>query len=644
MQTFTLLSQALELAAKSTNHIGYIEAQGKEHSLSYSQLQTDAIVALGALQAKGVKQGDEVVLFINNNPLFIKTFWACILGGIVPVPVAVGISAEHRSKLGKILTKLDSPWLLIADKDLDRLSDNHDALLAPNRIIAPATVETVGESGIPATTVAADDTAFIQFSSGSTSDPKGVVLTHKNLLTNINGISNAVDLVEDDISLSWMPLTHDMGLIGFHLTMLCSSVTHYIMPTEVFSRRPLLWLEMASEKSATMTCSPNFGYKHYLRALGEKEPKIESLANLRLIFNGAEPISTDLIRQFLDRLKPFGLRPESMNTVYGLAEASLAVAFPPHADLWQQVTLDRRSLGVSDAVKHVDENSDHALSFVIEGPAVDGCMIRITDHDNELLANDHVGRIQISGGNVTSGYYKDEISNATSITPDGWVDTGDLGFMSDSGLVVTGRNKEIIFAQGLNYYPHDLEALLIENGVSELGKVIATGHRPAQQDEDEVILFVLFRKDVEEFLPIASDCKRILNEQTGLSITHVIPAKRIPKTTSGKVQRRLLLNDYLAGDYDPYLKQYQDLTSRDAISSEDMSANEAQLMEIVNQVIPDTAFSLDTNFFDAGISSLALAEIHQKIDDQWPGKIDIVDLFDHQTITDVANFIENASD
>ncbi len=643
MQTFELLPEALEQAAKSANHIGYIEAQGKEHSLSYAQLQSDAIQALGALQNKGVKQGDEVVLFINNNPLFIKIFWACLLGGIVPVPVAVGISAEHRSKLGKILTKLDSPWLLIDDKDLDRLSDNKNVLLAPDRILTPETVDQDGMSGVPANTVTSDDTAFIQFSSGSTSDPKGVVLTHKNLLTNINGISNAVDLTEDDISVSWMPLTHDMGLIGFHLTMLCSSVTHYIMPTEVFSRRPLLWLEMASEKEATMTCSPNFGYKHYLRALGDKEPKIESLANLRLIFNGAEPISTALITQFLSRLEPFGLKPESMNTVYGLAEASLAVAFPPHAELWQQVTLDRRSLGVSDPVVHVTEDSEHVLSFVVEGPAVDGCMIRITDHENQLLADEHVGRIQISGGNVTSGYYKDEQSNATTITEDGWVDTGDLGFMSDSGLVVTGRNKEIIFAQGLNYYPHDLEALLIDNGISELGKVIAAGHRPVEQDEDEVILFVLFRKGSEEFLAIASDCKRILNEQTGLSVTHIIPVRRIPKTTSGKVQRRLLLDDYQAGEYDQYLEEYRTLTAVGIVHSDDLSATESQLMTIVNQVIPDTAFSLDTNFFDAGISSLALAEIHQKIDDQWPGKIDIVDLFDHQTIADVATFIEKAS-
>ena len=333
-----------------------------------------------------------------------------------------------------------------------------------------------------------------------------------------------------------------------------------------------------------------------------------------------------------------------MYPVYGLAEATLAVAFPPHANLWQQVTLDRRSLGVGDLVKQVKPKSEHALSFVIEGEAVDGCKIRITDHENLPLTNKHVGRIQISGGNVTSAYYKDEKSNATWFTDDGWLDTGDLGFVSDAGLVVTGRDKEIIFAQGINYYPHDLETLLIEKGISELGKLIAAGHRPAEQDEDEIILFVLFRKDIEDFLPVAADCKRIINEQTGLSVTHVIPVRRIPKTTSGKVQRRLLLEGYIAGDHAEYLQQYTDLTSIDSFESEDMNETEACLMKMVDQVLADTAFRLDTNFFDAGISSLALAEIHQKIDDQWPGKIDIVDLFDHQTIFDVAKFIEAAGD
>ena len=177
MQTLSLLSDALIRATKSAQHIGYIEAQGKEHSLSYSELHKDALTALGTLQSRGVKQGDEVVLFINSNPLFIQMFWACILGSIVPVPIAVGISDEHRSKLGKILTKLDRPWLIIDDKDLNRLSNNPSSLLAPEKILFPEEVTQAGEPGIPATTVKADDTAFIQFSSGSTSDPKGVVLT-----------------------------------------------------------------------------------------------------------------------------------------------------------------------------------------------------------------------------------------------------------------------------------------------------------------------------------------------------------------------------------------------------------------------------------------------------------------------------------
>ena len=193
-----------------------------------------------------------------------------------------------------------------------------------------------------------EDTAFIQFSSGSTSEPKGVVLTHHNIMSNINAINIGTNYTKADISLSWMPLTHDMGLLGFHLNMLSLGISQCLMPTDLFSRRPLLWLDMVSELKATVTCSPNFGYKHYLKALRNKAPEGIDLSHVRVIYNGAEPISIELCDQFLDTLAGVGLAKGTMFTVYGLAEATLAVAFPKPGEPYRAVYLDRHAMLMGD--------------------------------------------------------------------------------------------------------------------------------------------------------------------------------------------------------------------------------------------------------------------------------------------------------
>ncbi len=648
MHDYLTLPDALRAAARSERGITYIEARDRQDHQRYADLHTAALQLLGRLQAKGLTPGDELILLLKDNRRFIEMFWACVLGGIVPVPVAPGISDEHRAKVFRIFARLQRPWLYTEQETLARLGSfaaNHDmpgelAALQARTLKVETLMDEDGPEGVPHD-AAPEDTAFIQFSSGSTSDPKGVVLTHANILANIAGILEAGRFSEDDVSLSWMPLTHDMGLIGFHLNMLACRMHQYLMPTELFSRRPLLWLQKASETRATILCSPNFGYKHYLKALGDKPVSDLDLSAVRLIYNGAEPISVDLCEQFLDRLAPAGLPRESMYTVYGLAEASLAVAFPPPGEPFRTLWLHRDHLGLHETVQPVTRDDPAAVGFAIEGRPVPGCELRIADEDNRPLAEDVVGAIHIRGPNVTAGYYNDETSNATALVGDGWLDTGDLGLLHAGELVVTGRRKDIIFAHGLNYYPHDLEAIAQQVDGLELGKVVVYGVRRPGDDEDELLVFVLFRGDLQDFLPLARRISHLLNEQTGLEVSHVIPVKRIPKTTSGKLQRRLLGDAFLAGEYDAVLTELARLHDETQATLDGaLTPMEAQLKAIVDEVVEDKRLGIHENFFDAGISSLALAEIHQRIDDRWPGMVDVVDLFDHQTIAEVAAFLE----
>ena len=646
MITFSTLVETLQQQACSNRTITYIEAKDKEVSITYADLYERALCKLHALQERGLTVGDECIIFLRNNEDFIDIYWACILGGIIPVPIAVGISDEHRSKLFKIFEKLERPHLYTTEDNVERLQqyaeDNH--LSALYEVIKDKTLlvsEIVSTQKGQVHEPAPDDLAFIQFSSGSTSDPKGVMLTHKNIMTNLNAIGEGGLYTDKDTSFSWMPLTHDMGLIGFHLNMIAYRMNQCLMATDLFSRRPLLWLQKVSEKKATVLCSPNFGYKHYLKSLSKKEIDVIDLSSVRLIYNGAEPISIDLCDTFLKTMEPYGLKRETMFTVYGMAEATLAVSFPVAGEEYRAIYVDRHNLNIGEKINFVDESNPGALSFAIVGKPVLDCKVRIADNEN-VFSEGTVGSIQISGPNVTQGYYKNEEANHAAITSDGWLDTGDLGFLYKDELIITGRAKDIIFANGLNYYPHDLENLLLGINELELGKVVVYGVWSEKLQRDELIIFILYRSDIQGFIDLSKRAASVLNEQSGLEIDRVIPVKRIPKTTSGKVQRRILGDAYANGDYKDVISDIEKLSQpQQDIKEQELTPLEQELKLICDSVIENSTLGINDNFFEAGISSLTLAEIHQQIDDRYPDKVDVVDLFEYQTIISLAEFIQS---
>ena len=272
--------------------------------------------------------------------------------------------------------------------------------------------------------------------------------------------------------------------------------------------------------------------------------------------------------------------------------------------------------------------------------------MRLTDAAGQSVAESVVGRIEISGDNVMGGYYRNDAANRSALSADGWLDTGDLGFFHQGDLVITGRSKEIIFANGQNYYPHDIEDVALELDELELGKVVAVGlHRDETQSE-ELVVFLLYRGDLEAFLPLASRVARHINEQTGLEVTHVIPVKRIPKTTSGKLQRTALGREYLQGEFEPVLAELTALRAVAGTRAESAGANvqignalAQQIKSVFDDIAPEKQVGLDDDFFEIGISSLVLAQIHEKINESYPGKTDIVDLFEYTTINKLAGKI-----
>ena len=643
----TTLVEALDRNQDPAKKITYISGQDNEREVSYPALKKRALGLLHHIQIKGAKEGDELIIHLAENEQFIDAFWACQYGAVVAVPLAIGTSDGHRQKVFNVFNKLRSAYIATTSKALKRLEVyalEHNKEQAFHEISQKAIlldrIESFDIAGVKAD-IQAEKTAFIQFSSGSTGDPKGVVLTHKNLVTNLYGIIECSEFDQRDSFFSWMPLTHDLGIIGFHLTPLFVNIDQYMMPTDLFVRRPNLWLEKASEKKATILSSPNFGYRHVLKRFKPENQVNLDLSKVRIIFNGAEPISANLCREFNEIMKPFGLSETAMFTVYGLAEACLVVTFPYLSQPLSTVHILRNSLVSGQPAVIVKQAEKNSVELVRLGHAITGTEMMIVNDQNMAVDDNIIGRVFIKGNNVTAGYYHEPALNEKLITTDGWLDTGDQGLINEEQLVITGRTKDLIIINGQNYYAPDLETVCEQVDGIELGKVIVCGILNTADSSDEVVVFVLFRGDLEAFYPMQVSVRRILGEKSGLDVAHVLAIPSVPKTTSGKVQRFALAEQFLNGHFNEQMAALTELSETQMVGSKAAgSPIERVLLEICNEVVPEVSIKLEDNIFDMGASSLKLAQIHEKLDQAYPDLVELSDFFDYPTLGELASFIE----
>lgn len=548
----TLVECMEKIDLDKRNGITYIYGENNEKIIEYSSLFNGALKALNILQKRGISKGDKLILQIEKLEDFINVFWACILGGIIPVPITIANTDENRNKLSKINNVLKHAYYISSTINIKRIQEfsKNKSIWELNELVENRSIDLneIYESSIAGQIYRAlpNDIAFIQFSSGSTGDPKGVVLTHENLLTNIYAMINCGKFSEVDAMLSWMPLTHDMGIIGFHLLPLVLNINQCILPTDLFIRRPTLWLKKASEHKTSILGSSNFGYKHFLKTFKDDVNYEWDLSNIRLFFTGAEHISAQLCDEFIDKIKKFGVNRNTIFTVYGLAEASLGVSFPCPGTGIKKVNLSRNCLSIGQRVMEVSDNCGEGIQFVGVGKVIDNCLVRICDEENNVLEEKVLGYVHINGKNVTKGYFNNEEANTNYISKDGWINTDDVGFFSNNSLTIVGRGREIILCNGQSIHPH-----YIENVVEEiyLGMVVAVGVGNCNLNTQDVILFVRYKKPIETFFELALKLKEHVLKRTMIQIKQVIPIKQIPKTTSGKIQRYKLVEKYLNGEF-----------------------------------------------------------------------------------------------
>lgn len=539
-----------EAAVKSWDRgITVIRDNGVEEYLSYPVLLEEALKRLGGLQKIGAAKGEVILLVLNDSADFILHFWACILGGYVPAPLATPASVKAKNTpLDKILTVwrfMNRPIILTGDclagkrSEIEELYEENGLKMVD---ISSLDISSKGTADLSGT----DALAIVQYSSGSTSTPKGVMLTHANLLANLEAIIRAAGMTKEDCMLSWMPFHHDMGLIGFLLASVAVGMNFYVISPMRFIKKPCLWLELMDKYRITLSGSPNFGYRLVLKQLGEKLRDWD-LSSVRIIFNGAEPISVELMQEMNQKLAPYKLGETVIQPVYGMAEACLAVSFPPMKEIPTVHRVDRHMLAGGMVACERRETSRNIL-FADEGYPVPGVEIRITDDACQVVAEKSIGEIQIKGPNVTSGYYNNPAQNEKSFQ-DGWLKTGDLGFMTNGRLVVTGRIKDVIFVNGQNFYAHDIENRLEAYHKTEGGKIAVCGMHDYRDGMEKVVLFSSLKRIEGDLTEYYRQILRFINEEMGIVIDCVVLLPSIPKTSSGKIQRFKMIEEFLEGKY-----------------------------------------------------------------------------------------------
>ena len=647
LDTLTKILLAYSSNGKNTG-ICYINKLDRKEFHTYTELYIKAKKLLEKLYYVGLRENDELIFQFDNNKTFIITFWACLLGKIKAIPVHPANTPEQRQKVINVWSALENPRIIADETVYQNLKSKLDPESLPDftceKLISYsqlAQFELNQSDPFSLPEIHEDDIAFIQFSSGSTGNPKGVVLTHKNLLTNIRDIIEGAQLSENDSTLGWMPLTHDLGLIGFHLVPLVRGINQYIIPTDVFVRRPTIWWNTINEYRITFTASPNFGYQHFLSFFKKDIAEKWDLSCVKRILNGAEPISAKLCETFLEKMAPYGLKNTTMFPVYGMAEASLGVAFPEIDRKFSYLNVDRDHLNIGNTVRFTDEG----LSFVKVGQKLTNCSYRIT-YKNETCTEGIIGEIEIKGDNVTKGYYNNPEANQKLFTQDGWLKTGDLGFEKNGYLYITGRIKDIIFSNGLNIYPHDVERIIEESTNAVVGKVIVCGVPNSTLDRDEVIAFIHFRGKIEDFAPLAEEIKTIVNRKLSFPLDVVLPIKKIEKTTSGKVKRFFYVEEYKKGTYTEIHQTLTDLIyNAKASKNRVLPSNEREekMLTIWSEVLetPENLIGIHENFFELGGNSLKANLLLGKVARLFNVQLTIREAFKYPTIASLASFIED---
>ena len=523
-------------------HCNILGDEDDVHGLTYQQLWQGAQQVAAGLQQSGVQAGETVAIMLPTGRDYFFSFLGILLTGAVPVPIYPPVRRsqleDHLHRHSGILNNCVAT-ILITMPEAKAV-----ARLLKSQVLSLREVVTLEDlCSVTAVylrpSISPDDIAFLQYTSGSTGNPKGVVLTHNNLLANIRAMGEAVEATPDDIFVSWLPLYHDMGLIGAWLGSMYFAMLLVVMSPLSFLSRPERWLWAIHQYRGTLSASPNFGFEFCLLRLEDEAIAGLDLSSWRLAFNGAEPVSAESIDGFIDRFQAFGFKAEAMMPVYGLAECSVGLAFPP---LHRKPVIDRikrDEFSQSGQAVPAEPADKTALQFVACGHALSGHQIRIVDIDGKELPERQQGGLLFRGPSVTSGYYRNPQATQSLFVGD-WLDSGDLAYIAEGDVFITGRHKDVIIRAGRNIYPPEVEEVVGNIEGIRKGCVVAFAARDRRYSTERLVILAETRITDQKILQsLKNQISEISSDLIGLPPDEVIlaPPHTVLKTSSGKVRR-----------------------------------------------------------------------------------------------------------
>ncbi|MDP9793203.1 amino acid adenylation domain-containing protein [Catenuloplanes nepalensis] len=597
------LTDVLVLAATEApdQMIVHADEAGGERVTTCAELYHDALAVAGGLHERGLRPGDPALLIVEDGAEFLPLFWGAVFAGVVPVPLP-----PEPGRVAAVAELLGGP---------PRIGDGAPVRAAP----LPAPVPVHG-----------DDLAFLQFSSGSTGTPKGVELTHGNVAANLEQAARAAVLRADDVVVTWMPYFHDMGLIGTHLVPLHRRCKQVRIDPMTFAKRPEVWLRTAERHRATVLSAANFALALTNRRVRPEVLDDLDLSSVRLMIVGAEPISPAVWRTFIERMARARLRPEAPQPVYGLAEATVAVTCPPVGEPAVPVRLSRAALARGVALPAAPDDAT-AAELMDVGHPVHGCAIRVVDDADQPVDDSIVGHIQVRGPNVTRGYHRaPEATEAAMI--DGWLRTGDIGFVRDGRLCVTGRHKDVVFVHGRTFHAADLEQVAAATPGLGNGPLAVVGTTDGTRERVVVFLSTPAVRDRPE---VAGRVRARVAEALGYAAVEVqvVPSGAFARTTSGKL-RRQALRDRLgpAPDSAP-------VPAAPAVVPVVIGELEKTVRAVWARVldIPEDRIGRDDRFLAIGGSSVAAMEVLALLEDALGRTLDPALLRDCATVAELAD-------
>ena len=554
---FPNLAAALDYAAKGLSGFNFYDGRGKLHAtLSYSKLRQEAQILAKRLHSLQLERGARVAIVAETHPDFPRFFFACQYAGLTPVPLPASIHlGGHKAYVEQLRGLLEKSQASIAVAPVEFLPYLQEATknLELKLVGAPQVFDDLEEQSVELHPLQANETAYLQYTSGSTRFPRGVMVSEAAVMHNLAGITrDGLKVRQGDRCVSWLPYYHDMGLVGFVLAPLAAQLSVDYLATRDFAMRPRLWLGLMSANRGTISFGPPFGYELSSRRVRLDSAKPFDLSAWRVAGVGAETIQVEILDAFAEKLAPFGFDRKAFVASYGMAECSLAVTFAP-IDLGVEIDeIDAEHLSAQQEALPVSsgtvENSSvcRTKKLVNCGIPLPGHEIIIRDEQGQVLPDRKCGTIHVRGPSVMSGYFAAPAATAKVLSADGWLNTGDIGYLCNGSLMITGREKDMIIINGRNFWPQDLEFYAEQQPEIRPGDASAISVTDDDGLEAAVMVVQYRETDEDKCNELSDRLTRIIREEVGINcIIELVPAHTLPRTSSGKLSRAGTQRDYL---------------------------------------------------------------------------------------------------